>query len=126
MAGWIKLFRDLKSHWLWNLKEPFDKRSAFIDLLLNVNYISNTVVLNGSKIVVGRGQMITSIQKLADKWIWSRHKVSNYLNRLEQENMIIQVRDSKKILIGITNYEFYQNNQKTRKCRGYTRGHKFK
>lgn len=115
MGGWIKVFRDLKSHWLWNLNEPFDKRSAFIDLLLNVNYLQNTVVLNGSKVLVERGQMITSVQKLADRWQWSRHKVSDYLNRLEQENMIVQVRDSKKILISITNYESYQNNQKIRK-----------
>lgn len=38
MDGWISLYRQIKESWIWKDKEPFDKRSAWIDLLLTVNY----------------------------------------------------------------------------------------
>ena len=66
------------------------------------------IEFNGNTIEVERGQRITSIDKLAARWKWSRHKVSNYLNCLEEEGMLVQVRDNKKTLISVENYEKYQ------------------
>lgn len=108
MEGWISIHRQLQEHWLWKSKEPFDKRSAWIDLLLMANHQKEKVEFDKDFIEVERGQRITSLEKLAKRWKWSRHKVSDYLNQLEQDGMLVQVRDNKKTLISIENYDKYQ------------------
>lgn len=113
MEGWISLHRQLQEHWLWKSKEPFDKRSAWIDLLLMVNHQKEKVEFDKGLIEVERGQRITSLEKLSKRWRWSRHKVSDYLNQLEQDGMLVQVRDNKKTLISIENYDKYQSQKET-------------
>lgn len=108
MEGWISIYRQLQGHWIWKSKEPFDKRSAWIDLLLMVNHQKERIEFDKTIIEVEMGQRITSLEKLANRWKWSRHKVSDFLNRLEQDKMLIQVRDKKKTLISIVNYDKYQ------------------
>lgn len=108
MSGWISIYRQIQEHWIWKSKEPFDKRSAWIDLLLLVNHQNEKIQFDNTTIEVERGQRITSLEKLANRWKWSRHKVSDFLNRLEQERMLTQVRDKKKTLVSIENYDKYQ------------------
>lgn len=108
MSGWISIYRQVQEHWIWKSKEPFDKRSAWIDLLLLVNHKKEIIQFDNITIEVERGQRITSLEKLANRWKWSRHKVSDFLNRLEQEHMLTQIRDKKKTLISIENYDKYQ------------------
>ena len=113
MEGWIGIHRQLQEHWLWKSKEPFDKRSAWIDLLLMANHQKEKIEFDKDFIEVERGQRITSLEKLANRWKWSRHKVSDYLNQLEQDGMLVQVRDNKKTLISIENYDKYQVQKET-------------
>ena len=108
MEGWIKIYRQIRNHWIWKDKEPFDKRSAWIDLLLSVNHKSKKIPFENDFIEIERGQTLTSIKQLAERWSWSRHKVSDYLNQLEQDTMIVQVRDTRKTLVSIVNYNKYQ------------------
>ena len=108
MEGWISIHRRIQEHWIWKDKEPFDKRSAWIDLLMMVNHQKEKIEFDKGFIEVERGQKITSLEKLSNRWKWSRHKVSNFLNRLEQDCMLVQVRDNKKTLISIENYDKYQ------------------
>lgn len=88
MEGWISLYRQIIDNWIWRSNEPFDRRSAWIDLLLMVNHKTEKIEFNGSIIEIERGQRITSIEKLATRWKWSRHKVSDFLNRLEEERNV--------------------------------------
>lgn len=108
MEGWIKIYRQIRNHWIWKDKEPFDKRSAWIDLLLSVNHKSKKIPFENDFIEIERGQTLTSIKQLAERWSWSRHKVSDYLNQLEQDTMIVQIRDTRKTLVSIVNYSKYQ------------------
>lgn len=108
MEGWIKIYRQIRNHWIWKDKEPFDKRSAWIDLLLSVNHKSKKIPFENDFIEIERGQTLTSIKQLAERWSWSRHKVSDYLNQLEQDTMIVQIRDTRKTLVSIVNYRKYQ------------------
>lgn len=108
MDGWISVHRKIQENWIWNCKEPYDKRSAWIDLLLSVNHKKASVNFDNEIYEIEPGQMITSLTKLAKKWRWSRHKVSDYLSTLEKERMLVQVRDNKKTLISIENYGKYQ------------------
>lgn len=92
------------------MSEPFDERSAWIDLILLVNHEDNKVFINGNIIIVKRGQRITSLNKLASRWKWTRKKVTKFLETLEQDDMIILKREQGKYTtITITNYGKYQD-----------------
>lgn len=108
MEGWISIHRQIRDNWVWKSNEPFDKRSAWIDLLLSVNHKNKKIPFENGFIEIERGQVLTSIKQLSEKWKWSRHKVSDFLDQLEQDTMIVQVRDTRKTLISIVNYNIYQ------------------
>lgn len=86
--GWISLHRKIKENWIWNLNEPFDKRSAWIDLLLRANHKATTINFNNTSINLDVGEMVTSTERLAKEWRWSRHKVADFLKRLEKERYV--------------------------------------
>ena len=113
--GWIKLSRQIQEcDLLWDsFDEPFDRRSAWIDLLLMANHRDKEIMFNGKTIIVERGQRITSMRALAEKWHWSREKVKRYLDLLESENMIIRESDRRRTLLTIVNYSKFQDEQAT-------------
>lgn len=105
--GWIKLHRTILNHWIWNEK-PFDKRSAWLDLILRANHSDNKFSLGGEVIVVKRGSFITSELKLMERWGWSKSKVRRFLEMLQKESMIEKNSDRKKTTLTIVNYDVYQ------------------
>ena len=113
MSGWISIHRKIQDHWLWKEK-PFDKRSAWIDILLMVNHEDKKVLLRNELIEVKRGSRITSIRQLCERWGWSNTKVKNFLNLLEKDNMLIVKSDSKKTTLTVVNYNDYQDKDHTR------------
>ena len=109
--GWISVHRNIYDNWIWNDTEQFDKRSAWIDLLLMANHEDKKVLIDGQLEIVKRAQRITSINKLAKRWKWSRKKVTNFLQTLEEDDMIILKKEQGKYTtITIVNYSFYQDN----------------
>lgn len=110
--GYIKLYRDIRDHELWNDK-PFARGQAWIDLLLMVNHKDTQVLFDGRLVPVYRGARITSLRKLADRWGWSVGKVARFLDELERDNMIRQERNRKRTMISIVNYEVYQTSRNT-------------
>lgn len=106
-TGWIKLNRSIQENWLWEEK-PFDKKSAWIDLLLMANHKNNKFPLGNEIIEVEQGSFITSEIKLMNRWGWSKTKLRNFLKLLESEKMITKVVDKKKTTISIVNYKVYQ------------------
>lgn len=113
--GYIKLHRKLQECWIWDSDEPFDRRSAWIDLLISANHSDNKMLFDGSLLVIKRGQFITSIRKLSTKWKWSSTKVTSFLDTLENDQMIKRESDTKKTLISIINYGLYQDNTSEKK-----------
>ena len=113
--GWISIHRKIQECFLWVDKEPFDRRSAWIDLLLLANHEEKKMLFDGKPISVNRGERVTSIRILADRWHWSRTKVTSFLNMLEMENMIVRKSDSKKTLLTIVNYGIYQDVESEKK-----------
>lgn len=107
LSGWISIHRKIQNHWLWSEK-PFDKRSAWIDLLLMANHKNNKFLLGNELVEVERGSFITSEYRLMDKWGWSKTKVRNFLKLLEDEKMLVKLSDRKKTTITIVNYNDYQ------------------
>ncbi len=116
MSGWIKLHRQIQGHWLWLSEKPFDKRSAWIDILLMVNHEDKTVLLGNDLVEVKRGECLTSEPKLAERWGWSRTKVRNFLNLLEKDGMIENKKEGRKrTRLKVLNYNIYQGSQDSEK-----------
>ena len=108
--GWIAVDRKIFDNLIWKNEDPFDRRSAWIDLLLLVNHADNKVLINGKSETVKRGQRITSILYLSQRWRWSRTKTKSFLKMLESEGMVsLDVQAKKKTIITITNYSKYQD-----------------
>ena len=105
MQGWIKLYRQVKNHWLW--KDP-DKFQKWIDLLLRVNHKPNTILFNEQIIEVERGETITSKLKLSKEWGWSRGKVDRFLTKLECDKMITTDSTTQYTSIKVCNYNKFQ------------------
>jgi DNA replication protein DnaD len=108
MQGWIKLHRKVKGHWLFTEKRTFTKFEAWIDLLLEVNHKDNKFMLGSELVEVKRGQTITSIRQLCERWNWSNSKVTKFLKMLEADEMLTLKSDTKKTVITIGNYDIYQ------------------
>lgn len=121
-VGWIILHRKIEECDIWLTDEPYDKRSAWVDLLLSANHEDNDMIFDGHKITIRRGQHITSVRKLSAKWGWGKSKVLSYLRLLEECEMITRNADSRRTLITIVNYDFYQSdNIKKRTLKGHSR-----
>ena len=108
--GWIKLHRQLQECPMW-YEERFSKGQAWVDLLLLANHSDKKILFNGDFIIVKRGQYLTSMVKLAEKWKWDRKTVSKYLKLLEKDKMITLNVDKQKTLITIDNYRVYQETE---------------
>lgn len=114
-SGWIKLYIQLQDCWIWLDKEPFDKRSAWVDLLLTANHSDKKILFNGELITVKRGQILTSVRKLSAKWKWSVNKVYRFIKLLEDDEMLQKESDKDRTLLTIANYSVFQ-------CCEYTNG----
>ena len=112
--GFIKLYRDIRDHWVWN-ERPFSRGQAWIDLLLMVNHEEKTVSFDGHPVKVGRGQKVTSLDKLAKRWGWSRAKVRRFFNDLESEQMLTTKRNTRGTTVTVVNYGFYQGTRNTKR-----------
>lgn len=107
--GWISIHRKIQQSDIWIDKEPFDKRSAWIDLIMMANHEDRQVLFDGKFIEVKRGEKITSLRMLSEKWKWSRNKVKRFLKLLESGSMIELKIDHQKTTYNIVNYNVYQN-----------------
>ena len=108
MKGWISLHRTIRDHWIWT-EGSFDKRSAWIDLLLLANHKARKVSLGNEILFVERGSFITSIRKLGQRWGWSNTKVNAFLTLLEDDEMVSIKKDTKKTVVTICNFNVYQD-----------------
>jgi hypothetical protein len=113
--GYVKISRSIQDHYLWTEKTEFDRRSAWIDLIMLANYKEGTIRKRGIKITILRGQVALSERQLTERWGWSRGKVKRFLNELEYEQQIIQQNEQQNknvtSLITIINYDERQENE---------------
>lgn len=118
-TGFISVFRSLQDHWLWESDEPFDIRSAWIDLLMSVNHKENKIQVGRSVVTIHAGQMWTSYVKLARRWHWDRKRVYRYIKMLISDGMIRVDGTPNGTLLTVVNYSkfAYQGN-----ARGTTDG----
>lgn len=106
--GWISIHRKIQDNIIWNDK-PFNRGAAWIDLIMLANHENKKIIFNGSMVEIKRGEKITSLRKLSERWGWSRGKTKKFLNLLKDENMIEFKTDHQKTTYKIINYNVYQN-----------------
>ena len=104
--GWVRIYRKLQSHWLWDDK-PFSKGQAWIDLILLATHDDKSFLLGNELIEVKAGGFVTSELKLMERWGWGKAKTRAFLNLLQKDGMITKISDRKKTTIIIENYSLY-------------------
>ena len=115
---WIRIYRKIRETAIWNTNEPFDYRSAWIDLIMEANVKPNTFVYKGQIIKVKRGEYYTSIRKLSLRWHWSKDKVNRFLKTLIKLDMIRKHNEVRcATLLTIVNYDDYQYSTDSNKDR---------
>ena len=113
-SGWIKLYRQIWGNKeIWDTGEPFDKRSAWIDMLMMANHEPKTVNIDGKPVLIRRGQFHTSERKLAERWHWSRNKVRRFLATTNDTTMSTTKQTTNGTTITIENYSVYQGEPTT-------------
>lgn len=108
--GWIRLHRKIRDNWIW---EDPEKLRAWLDILLMVNHEDKEIPFNGKIITIKRGQRLTSISQLAERWHWNRKRVVRYLDLLEGAGMCTTERTTSGTTISVTNWDFYQSEGST-------------
>lgn len=106
--GWILLHRKLQDCQIWDNDEPFDMRSAWVDLLLLANHRDVEIIFDYKSTTIKRGQYLTSVRKLSQRWGWGKDKTLKYLRLLESLKMIKKDSDKRRTLITIEKYDEYQ------------------
>ena len=90
LKPFIMLERDLEEQWFWASDEPYDKRSAYVYIRFRAYYQEQNISVKktGRMFTVCKGSFLTSIEKLANKWHWSKGKVKRFLSDLIDANLI--------------------------------------
>lgn len=107
--GYVKIFRCIEDNFLWRTKEPYCKRAAWIDLIIQMNHTDNDFNLGNQRMTVRRGQRWTSVGNLATRWKWSERKVRSFISLLEREGMVYKESTNRGMMLTVLNYSKYQD-----------------
>lgn len=108
MAGWIKISREIASHWLW---QDAERLKWWLDLLFLAAWEDKQVLHDSHMFVLRRGQIIASISFLSERWGKSHPTIIKFLRLLEGEDMIKRSTVYRQTsILTICNYERYQCN----------------
>lgn len=107
-SGYVLLHRTLQGNEIWMSSEPFCRRAAWVDLIMLANHDDGEVKTKEGTLTVRRGQHLTSITKLANRWHWSESKVRRFLAKLATGYMIGVNGTQSGTLITLINYGVYQ------------------
>lgn len=104
--GWIKLFRSIRNHWLWDHPE---KLKWWIDILLEVNHTGKKVAIGYELFDCSRGQSVMSLSNWAKRWRVSKDQARNFLVLLQKDKMISRENLGKTTRLTVCNYDSYQH-----------------
>lgn len=85
MQGYIKIPRDLFASEEWLSPRIFGKVDAQLDLLQLATYTEERVIrCKSGDVTLQRGQLLTTMRSLADRWGWSAASVFRFLSSLRE------------------------------------------
>lgn len=108
ITGYIKLYRSLKDHWLWKDNSKKSMLEAWLDILFRANHKDLKEPIGYDLVILKRGQLLTSQERLAIEWRWERTAVRRFIKMLEKDKMISVETSSKFTIITVCKYGDYQ------------------
>lgn len=106
-VGWVKLHRSITEHWIWT-EERHSKQSAWLDLIMMANHEDRKIAIGNKIVVIKKGQMWTSYEKLKARWKWSDDRFRGFIRALVSDKMITVQPTNSGTLITVLNYWKYQ------------------
>ncbi len=109
MEGWIKLHRKLQEKAIWQCTTP-EQKVILITILLNANHEVNEWEWQGKQFVCEPGQMVTSLNSLAEKCGKgvTIQNVRTALDKFEKYGFLTNQSTKTGRLITVVNWAFYQ------------------
>lgn len=109
----VRLARSAFEDALWNEKRARTKFEAWLDLIAEVAYDDHQALWSGKIVKLNRGQTVTSIRHLAERWGWSRRAAMSFLAQIEKDGRIAwsddgQLANGYRILT-LVNYERFNS-----------------
>lgn len=108
MEGWIRVHRKI-------INEPWFNKSEYVHLwlylLLKANHKDQEIFVGNEKVLVKRGQLLTSRHKLSEVVHIQENKIYRILKCFENEHQIEQHKTRKYTVISILNYDMYQKSE---------------
>jgi hypothetical protein len=93
-------------------RDPWTRMEAWEWLVSRANYRPSQIDVRGETVTLGRGQLVVTQEKLAQRWKWTRKQVRTFLDGLQARSMIGRETGTPKgqhqTLVTISNYEIYQ------------------
>lgn len=108
MEGWIRIHRKIIDA-SWFGKSEYVH--LWLYLLLKANHKDQEIFIGNEKILVKRGQLLTSRHKLSEAVHVQENKIYRILKCFENEHQIEQHKTTKYTVISIVNYNAYQKNE---------------
>ena len=106
MSSWIKLFRDINKHWIW---QNSDYLKWWLDILLEVNHAHAKVVINNKIYDCNRGEKLYSLDTWAHRWGTNKSKVRRFLQLLQNDKMIVLKSETQTTRLIVCKYDTYQD-----------------
>lgn len=108
-TGWIKLYREITDHWVYQDAEYL---RAWICILLQVNHKPNKIIIRKEVFECDCGESYNSL----DTWSklfgnWSTGKTRRFLKRLKDDGMIETKSVTKTTHLSVCNYKTYQSGE---------------
>ena len=88
--------------------EPFSEREAFLWLVSEAAWKPRTKRVGKYTADLDRGQVFASVRFMAEAWQWSKSRVSRFLLRLKNRDMLRTESGTVVLTITICNYNEYQ------------------
>ena len=110
MSGWIKLYRDLNKHWIW---ENSDYLKWWLDILLEVNHTDSKVIIKNKIYQCKRGEKLYSLDTWATRWKTNKSKVRRFLELLQKDSMIVLKNETQTTRLTVWKYDDYQEKENT-------------
>lgn len=108
MEGWIRVHRKIIDASWFNKSEYVH---LWLYLLLKANHKDQEIFIGNEKILVKRGQLLTSRHKLSEVVHIQENKIYRILKCFENEHQIEQRKTKKYTVISIVNYDIYQKSE---------------
>ncbi len=106
MKGFILLHRSVLDHWVW-LSDKHFKR--WIDLIFMASWEDKTIEFAKRNVHIKRGQFITTMRQLKNRWNTNSSTVIEFLHTLRNCKMISYRTRPDMTIITILNYDKYQS-----------------